>query len=86
MKTRPADVLFKATGQRIVWDELAEVGELLKLDGKRVLVNENRKTSLDGVWAGGDCVGDGEDLTVTAVQDGKLAAIDIDRVLRDQDS
>ena len=35
-----------------------------------------------GVWAGGDCVAGGEDLTVSAVQDGKLAAISIDRTLR----
>jgi glutamate synthase (NADPH/NADH) small chain len=34
------------------------------------------------VWAGGDCVGVSKDLTVAAVQDGKLAAIDIDRFLR----
>ena len=39
----------------------------------------NSKTSLDGVWAGGDCIDGGEDLTVSAVQDGKLAAIAIDR-------
>ena len=45
-------------------------------------VDENRRTSLAGVWAGGDCVGIGKDLTVAAVQDGKLAAIDIDRTLR----
>ena len=40
-------------------------------------------TSLEGVWAGGDCVVDGDDLTVSAVQHGKLAAIDIDRRLRE---
>ena len=34
------------------------------------------------MWAGGDCVYGGEDLTVSAVQDGKLAALSIDRVLR----
>ena len=30
----------------------------------------------------GDCVAIGKDLTVSSVQDGKLAAIDIDRTLR----
>ena len=29
---------------------------------------------MPGVWAGGDCVAGGEDLTVAAAQDGKLAA------------
>jgi glutamate synthase (NADPH/NADH) small chain len=36
-------------------------------------VDGNRRTSLANVWAGGDCV-PGKDLTVVAVQDGKLAA------------
>ena len=31
-------------------------------------------TSLPGVWAGGDCVAGGQDLTVSAVEDGKQAA------------
>jgi glutamate synthase (NADPH/NADH) small chain len=47
-------------------------------------VDEERKTSLAGVWAGGDCVYGGEDLTVSAVQDGKLAAISIDHFLKDK--
>ena len=33
------------------------------------------------MWAGGDCVRGGDDLTVTAVQHGKLAAHSIDRFL-----
>jgi glutamate synthase (NADPH/NADH) small chain len=45
-------------------------------------VDAERKTSLDNVWAGGDCVAGGKDLTVTAVQDGKIAAESIDRWLR----
>ena len=31
----------------------------------------------NGVWAGGDCVSGGEDLTVTAVAQGRDAAEDI---------
>lgn len=77
----PADVIFKAIGQRIAWDELGDVAELLELDGGRIRVDQNRKTSLSKVWAGGDCVADGKDLTVSAVQDGKLAALDIHRHL-----
>ena len=48
----------------------------------RIAVDADRKTSLAGVWAGGDCVAGGEDLTVSAVQDGKLAALSIDRFLK----
>ena len=36
---------------------------------------------MPGVWAGGDCVAGGEDLTVAAAQDGKLAARVIHRAL-----
>ena len=38
------------------------------------MVNADYATSLPGVWAGGDCVGSGIDLTVQAVEDGKRAA------------
>ena len=48
-------------------------------------MDEERRTSLPGVWAGGDCVHGGEDLTVSAVQDGKLAALSIDRFLRGEE-
>ena len=48
----------------------------------RIAVDDERKTSLDNVWAGGDCVVGGDDLTVSAVQHGKVAAIAIDRSLR----
>ncbi len=50
--------------------------------GGRIIVDGSRRTSLDDVWAGGDCIGDSEDLTVSAVQDGKLAAAAIDRALQ----
>ena len=36
---------------------------------------------MPGVWAGGDCVAGGHDLTVVAVEDGKLAAESINRAL-----
>jgi glutamate synthase (NADPH/NADH) small chain len=47
----------------------------------RIAINADRQTSLADVWAGGDCV-PGDDLTVTAVQDGKIAAAAINRALR----
>ena len=79
-----ADIVFKAIGQEIAWGELGAVDQVLRISGGRIEVDADRKTSLDNVWAGGDCVAGGKDLTVTAVQDGKLAAIAIDRYLKSQ--
>ena len=77
-----ADVVFKAIGQKVLWERLADTAEIVDVKGDRIEVDEERKTSLPGVWAGGDCVHGGADLTVSAVQDGKLAALSIDRFLR----
>jgi len=49
--------------------------------GGKIAVNIEFETSLPGVWAGGDCVRSGEDLTVQAVEDGKQAALSIHRKL-----
>lgn len=75
-----ADIVFKAIGQRLKDDLLAD-GSLQFQNGK-IVVDEDQATSLPGVWAGGDCVVGGDDLTVSAVQHGKMAAIAIDRHLR----
>jgi dihydropyrimidine dehydrogenase (NAD+) subunit PreT len=80
--TLPADMLFKAIGQLLLRESLDGNLELLDTDSGRIAVDAERRTSLPGVWAGGDCVGGGRDLTVVAVQDGKLAALSIDRTLR----
>jgi dihydropyrimidine dehydrogenase (NAD+) subunit PreT len=80
--TLDADVVFKAIGQKVLWDRLGDTAEIVVLKQDRIVVDDERKTSLRGVWAGGDCVAGGEDLTVSAVQDGKLAAISIDKFLR----
>ena len=79
--TLPADVVFKAIGQNVLWDELGETAEILEIEKGRIIVDDNRKTTLPDVWAGGDCVHGGQDLTVSAVQDGKVAAVAIDRAL-----
>lgn len=79
--TLPCDQLFKAIGQVFVPSDLAGGGELLELEGGRIRVDAERRTSLPGVWAGGDCVLGGRDLTVVAVEDGKRAALSIDRHL-----
>ena len=79
--TLPADVVFKAVGQ-----ELSVVGANgatlpLRMEKGRIAVDAERRTSIENVWAGGDCAAGGKDLTVVAVQDGKLAAQSIDRYL-----
>lgn len=76
--TFEADTVFKAIGQAL---GAAGIDEM-KLKSGRIVVDEARRTSLAGVWAGGDCIYGGDDLTVSAVQDGKVAAISIDAQLR----
>jgi len=73
----PADMIFKAIGQ--VFETPSTCN--FELDKGRIQVDEQRKTSISGVWAGGDAVCDGEDLTVAAAQDGKLAARSINQYL-----
>lgn len=81
-----ADIVFKAVGQAIDQDTLGTIAETIDRQGGRLMVDEQRKTSLDDVWAGGDCIYGHDDLTVTAVQDGKLAALSIDRYLRGKEA
>ncbi len=79
----PADMVFKAIGQVFLPDPLNQDSQqALQLGGNRIKVDGERATSLPGVYAGGDCVGVGQELTVQAVQDGKLAAAGIDRYLK----
>ena len=76
--TVAADVLFKAVGQKFA----PHGASGLTLNGGRIAVDEERRTARTGVWAGGDCIDGGADLTVAAVEDGKIAAISIDKQLR----
>jgi len=55
--------------------------ESLEISGNKIVVTENGRTSVLGVWAGGDCISSGEDLTVTAVAQGRDAAEDINNSL-----
>jgi glutamate synthase (NADPH/NADH) small chain len=66
-----ADQVFKAIGQTLEGDDLPE------LDGRKIAVTGPGRTSLNGIWAGGDCAAGGDDLTVTAVAEGRDAAEDI---------
>ncbi len=71
-----ADQVYKAIGQKI-----AGVPESLKIEGGKIAVTGNGQTSVPGVWAGGDCASGGDDLTVTAVAEGRDAAEDIHAAL-----
>jgi dihydropyrimidine dehydrogenase (NAD+) subunit PreT len=65
-----ADMIFKAIGQTAI-DVTG--GALALLDG-RIKVDAEKRTSVDGIWAGGDCASGSQDLTVAAVDDGRRAA------------
>ena len=70
-----ADQVFKAIGQTLQGDALPT------LEARKIKVDGTGRTSVDGVWAGGDCASGGDDLTVTAVAEGRDAAMDIHMVL-----
>lgn len=69
----PADIVFKAIGQHFVAGE-DNTEQVFEMDRGKLAVDANGETSIAGVWAGGDCVWSGEDLTVQAVDDGQKAA------------
>jgi dihydropyrimidine dehydrogenase (NAD+) subunit PreT len=80
--TLEADMVFKAIGQKFVDGSVAGGNDVLELADSRIAVDEHRRTSLPDVWAGGDCIAGGQDLTVSGVEDGKIAAAAIDTYLR----
>ncbi|MDP5336082.1 MAG: FAD-dependent oxidoreductase, partial [Paracoccaceae bacterium] len=70
-----ADQVFKAIGQTLTGDNLPG------LQGGKIAVTGAGCTSVTGIWAGGDCATGGDDLTVTAVAEGRDAAMDIHTTL-----
>jgi glutamate synthase (NADPH/NADH) small chain len=75
-----ADAIFKAIGQALDADSLAMADTLQGEGGKqgeKIAVDALFRTVVPGIYAGGDCVAPGQDLTVQAVQHGKLAALAI---------
>jgi glutamate synthase (NADPH/NADH) small chain len=88
--TLPADRVLRAIGQAYV---AAPAGAAIALDSGhsgpsghggrsgRIATDAEGRTSLPGVWAGGDCRAGGRDLTVEAVEDGKVAARSIHAAL-----
>jgi glutamate synthase (NADPH/NADH) small chain len=71
----PADQVFRAIGQTLTVDGG------LSLAGRKIAVTGAGRTSRAGIWAGGDCASGGDDLTVTAVAEGRDAAMDIHATL-----
>jgi glutamate synthase (NADPH/NADH) small chain len=74
--TSACDQIFKAIGQTLATD-----GAGLTLSGGKIEVDGDGRTSMPKVWAGGDCATGGDDLTVTAVAEGRDAAESINRYL-----
>ena len=70
-----ADQVMKAIGQSFVGSSLGS----LRIERGKIAVDLEGRTSVDDVWAGGDCTGHGEDLTVSATAQGRDAAESINR-------
>ena len=70
-----ADQVFKAIGQTLAGDILPAI------ERGKIAVTGAGRTSITGIWAGGDCATGGDDLTVTAVAQGRDAAMDIHTTL-----
>ncbi|MDL2190515.1 NAD(P)-dependent oxidoreductase [Cobetia sp. LC6] len=73
--TLACDGVFTAIGQGFDDASLSDAHAAgLAREGAKIEVDEMLRTSLPGVYAGGDCIARGQDLTVQAVAHGKLAA------------
>ena len=77
--TLEADQLFLAIGQKLGNDPILKN---LEFENGKIRVDSEGRTSLSKVWAGGDCTFGGEDLTVTAVANGRDSAESIHNFLR----
>lgn len=71
-----SDQIFKAIGQTC-----DEIGNKINGPSQKVTTIEGGRIGDHNIWAGGDCSSEGEDLTVTAVAQGRDAAEDINRFL-----
>jgi len=70
-----ADQVFRAIGQTLTGEGLPAI------ERGKIAVTGAGRTSVAGIWAGGDCAMGGDDLTVTAVAEGRDAAMDIHTTL-----
>jgi len=73
--TLEADQVLKAIGQTL--DCPIDLG----IDNGKIAVDAEGRTSVPGIWAAGDCAAGGDDLTVTAVAEGRDVAESIHRFL-----
>lgn len=73
-----ADMVLKAIGQTYI---ATDAGEAIALENGRIAVDEHGRTDVARVWAGGDCIVGGRDLTVEAVEHGKVAALSMHQFL-----
>ena len=73
-----ADMVLKAIGQSFVDQPL---NTSVALEGGRIRTDATGRTSHPSIWAGGDCRVGGRDLTVEAVEHGKVAAQSIHAAL-----
>ena len=71
-----SDQIFKAIGQTC-----DEIDNKINVPSQKVTTIEGGRIGDQNIWAGGDCSSEGEDLTVTAVAQGRDAAEDINRFL-----
>ncbi len=76
-KTLEADTVFKAIGQSFLEGCFSGSQPPTLIKG-RIQTESGFKTTLNNVWAGGDCIEGDEDLAVQAVEHGKQAAQSID--------
>ncbi|MCD2173774.1 NAD(P)-dependent oxidoreductase [Rhizobium sp. C4] len=71
------DQILTAIGQTL---DVAGL-DTVKVEKGKIVIDEEGRTSVAGVWAGGDCATGGEDLTVSAVAMGRDAAMSIIKAL-----
>lgn len=76
--TVEADMVLKAIGQS---PDAQPLGTLVELRQGRIVADAQQRTTHVKVWAGGDCCHGGRDLTVEAVEHGKVAAQSIHQTL-----
>lgn len=79
--TLPVDQIFKAIGQTFAAGSINGSGKTIELENGRIRVDGEGRTTMAKVWAGGDCIHGGDDLTVTSVAQGRDAAESIHRAL-----
>ncbi len=81
----PADMVILALGQERRTDLLSQISKLALTPDGRIAVNpETLETSVARLFAGGDCRAGAREEIVYAVQDGKIAAAGIDRVVAEK--